>query len=128
MNRRDLLRLAAVGGVASVLSSGCTKYMQEGSGRARSEIEEADIAQLNESPSVWATQKYLDRMRKIDRSGPELNSVIELNPDVMIEALKFDDELKSKGSRGQLHGVPVLIKDNIATQYRMMSTSGCHMI
>src|SRR5258706_2000786 len=124
MNRRDLLRLAAVGGVASVLSSGCTKYMQEGSGRAGSEIEEAGIAQLNKSPSVWATQKYLDRMRKIDRSGPELNSVIELNPDAMIEALKFDDELKAKGSRGPLHGVPILVKDNIDTHDRMMTTAG----
>ena len=98
--------------------------MQEGSGSAPSEIEETDIARLNKSPSMWATQKYLDRMRKFDRSGPELNSVIELNPDAMIEALKFDDELKAKGSRGPLHGIPVLIKDNIDTHDRMTTTAG----
>ncbi|HEV8377311.1 MAG TPA: amidase family protein, partial [Tepidisphaeraceae bacterium] len=107
MNRRDLLRLAAVGGVASVLSSGCTKYMRQSSERARSDVEEADIARLSRSSSVALTQEYLERIGKIDKSGPALNSIIEVNPDALADARKLDDERKAKGPRGPLHGIPV---------------------
>jgi len=125
MNRRDLLRLAAVGGVASVLNSGCTKHMQESSGwSARSELEEAGIARLQNQTSLKATQEYLERIQKIDKSGPALNAVIELNPDAKADARKMDEERKAKGPRGPLHGIPVLIKDNIDTHDRMMTTAG----
>src|SRR6266568_3529679 len=124
MNRRDLLRLAAVGGVASVLSSGCTKYMQENSAGARSELEEAQIGQFQGQSSLAITQEYLQRIDKIDKSGPGLNAVIEVNPDAKAMARAMDKERKAKGSRGPLHGVPVLIKDNIDTHDRMMTTAG----
>src|SRR6266446_2435006 len=124
MNRRDLLRLAAVGGVASLLNSGCTKYMQESSGEARGDVEEADIARLGKSSSVALTREYLERIGRIDKSGPALNAVIELNPDALSDARKMDEERKSKGARGPLHGIPVLIKDNIDTRDRMMTTAG----
>src|SRR5258705_6229445 len=124
MNRRELLRLAAVGGVASLLNSGCTKYMQDSSGDARSDVEEADIARLGKSSSLAMTQGYLERIGRIDQSGPALNAVIEVNPDALSEARKMDEERKSKGARGPLHGIPVLIKDNIDTHDRMMTTAG----
>src|SRR5258706_8797176 len=124
MNRRDLLRLAAVGGVASVLSSGCTKYMQESSAGMGSELAEAHIDQLHGRSSVATTGEYLQRIGKIDKSGPALNAVMEVSPDALSDARKMDEERKVKGPRGPLHGVPVLIKDNIDTHDRMMTTAG----
>jgi amidase len=68
------------------------------------------------------TQAYLDRMNEIDKSGPAINSVIEVNPDAIAEAL--DRECKEKGRRGPMHGIPVLIKDNIDTADNMQTTAG----
>jgi amidase len=70
------------------------------------------------------TQAYLDRIAAIDKRGPALNSVIELNPDALSIATALDAERKAKGARGPLHGIPVLIKDNIDTADRMMTTAG----
>jgi amidase len=69
-------------------------------------------------------EKYLARIQEIDKTGPTLNSVIELNPDALQIADALDQELKSKGSRGPLHGIPVVIKDNIDTGDRMNTTAG----
>jgi amidase len=69
-------------------------------------------------------EKYLTRIAAIDKSGPRVNSVIETNPDALEIAEALDKERKEKGPRGQLHGIPVLIKDNIATADRMMTTAG----
>src|SRR3981081_22985 len=70
------------------------------------------------------TEKYLARIAEIDKSGPTVNSVIELNPDALQIADALDQERKSKGPRGPLHGIPVLIKDNIDTSDRMNTTAG----
>ena len=67
---------------------------------------------------------YLRRIEAIDRSGPTLRSVIEVNPDALAIADALDAERKAKGPRGPLHGIPVLIKDNIDTADRMMTTAG----
>lgn len=67
---------------------------------------------------------YLDRISEIDKDGPYLNSVIELNPDALEIADTFDEERKAGKTRGLLHGVPILIKDNIDTHDRMQTTSG----
>ena len=69
-------------------------------------------------------KKYLDRIDDIDKDGPKLNSVIEVNPDAMAIAEALDREHKEKGVRGPLHGIPILIKDNIDTADRMMTTAG----
>src|SRR6185437_15958531 len=66
----------------------------------------------------------LRRIDEIDRNGPTLKSVIELNPDALAIADALDAERKAKGPRGPLHGVPILIKDNIDTGDRMMTTAG----
>ncbi|MGC1618354.1 MAG: amidase [Candidatus Acidiferrum sp.] len=69
-------------------------------------------------------EKYLERIAAIDKSGPRVNSVIETNPDALEIAEALDKERKDKGPRGPLHGIPVLIKDNIATADKMQTTAG----
>jgi amidase len=70
------------------------------------------------------TQQYLARIDAIDQRGPAINAVIELNPDALAIAERFDAERKSGKLRGPLHGIPVLIKDNIDTADRMHTTAG----
>src|SRR4029077_1334168 len=69
-------------------------------------------------------KKYLARIEEIDRTGPTLRSVLEVNPDALSIARALDQERKAQGPRGPLHGIPVLIKDNIDTHDRMMTTAG----
>ena len=82
-------------------------------------LAEADIAALSarmasgELSSVRLSQGYLDRIAALDDSGPQLNAVIELNPDAIAEARALDEERKAGHVRGPLHGIPVLVKDNI---------------
>jgi amidase len=70
------------------------------------------------------TEKYLARIHQIDKAGPRLNAVIEINPDALTIADTLDQERKAKGARGPLHGIPILIKDNIDTGDRMNTTAG----
>ena len=94
------------------------------------ELEEADMRQLQKRMSEGSltarslTAQYLERIEAIDRRGPALNSVIELNPDALSIAASLDAERLAKGARGPLHGIPILIKDNIDTADRMMTTAG----
>jgi amidase len=74
--------------------------------------------------SQQLTQSYLERIDKLDRRGPSLGSVIETNPRALEIAAALDAERKAHGARGPLHGVPVLIKDNVETSDHMMSTAG----
>ena len=70
------------------------------------------------------TEWYLDRIARLDRDGPGLNAVIEVNPDALAIADALDVERRARGPRGPLHGIPVLLKDNIETGDRMMTTAG----
>ena len=70
------------------------------------------------------TEKYLARIQEIDKAGPKINSVIEVNPEALQIAEALDQERKVKGARGPLHGIPLLIKDNIDTGDRMSTTAG----
>ena len=70
------------------------------------------------------TESYIMRIGEIDRRGPSLRSVIELNPDAVEIAAELDKERRTKGPRGPLHGIPLLIKDNIDTADRMATTAG----
>jgi amidase len=94
------------------------------------ELEEATIIELQDGMKSGKftarslTEKYLARIQEIDRSGPGVNSVIETNPEALAIAGALDAERKSKGPRGPMHGIPVLIKDNIGTADRMMTTAG----
>jgi amidase len=94
------------------------------------ELDEVTVAELQDGMKAGKftarsiVQKYLERIEAIDKRGPALNSVIELNPDALAIADSMDAERKAKGPRGPMHGIPVLIKDNIGTADRMMTTAG----
>ena len=94
------------------------------------ELAEATVAQLQEWMRAGRytarslVQLYLEQIDYIDKSGPAINSVIELNPDALVIAETLDMERKERGARGPLHGIPVLIKDNIDTADRMKTTAG----
>jgi amidase len=94
------------------------------------ELDEITISELQEGMKSGRftarslVGKYSARIAEIDKGGPAVNSVIEMNPDAPAIADALDQERKTKGPRGPLHGVPVLIKDNIATADKMMTTAG----
>src|SRR6185503_506033 len=95
-----------------------------------SELDELTITDLQQGlqsgkyTSRALVEKYSDRITDIDKRGPGLYSVIEMNPDAERIAVALDRERKEKGPRSPLHGVPILLKDNIDTQDRMMTTAG----
>ena len=69
-------------------------------------------------------QGYLDRIEAIDKKGPQLNSIIQVNPDALEIAEMLDKELKDGNVRGPMHGVPIVLKDNIDTHDKMETTAG----
>jgi amidase len=94
------------------------------------EIEEMTIAQMQqlmERGDMTATSllgAYLERIEQLDRRGPELRSIIEVNPDAVTIAEQLDRERQQTGPRGPLHGIPILVKDNIDTADKMTTTAG----
>jgi amidase len=136
INRRNFLRLATLACVSpfsiSVLEARpeSANLLQQVRRVKSFGIEELTIAQLQEridrgqASAVSLTKKYLARIAAIDRRGPRLNAVIELNPDALSIASELDKERLAKGRRSPLHGIPVLIKDNIDTHDRMTTTAG----
>jgi amidase len=95
-----------------------------------SEIDELTIAELQEAMQAGRysargiAEMYLGRIAEIDKQGPSLNAVIELNPDALAIAEEMDKERKQNHIRGPMHGIPVLIKDNIDTADKMTTTAG----
>ncbi len=93
-------------------------------------VEEKPLSELaravaaGETSSVALTMAYIERIETIDRSGPRLNSVIVINPDALAQARALDAEHRAGRVRGPLHGVPVLIKDNIETADPIPTTAG----
>ena len=140
--RRSFLQAAVLGGTAATLTPihsafGAARLTSERAqpGAAASELkpfvlDEITIAELQEGMKSGKftarslVERYTARIETIDKQGPALNSVIELNPDALSIADALDQERKANGPRGPLHGVPILIKDNIATADRMMTTAG----
>ena len=94
------------------------------------ELEEITISELQDGMKSGKfsarslVESYAARIDEIDKSGPAVNAIIEMNPEALSIAEGLDQERKSKGPRGPLHGIPVLIKDNIDTADRMMTTAG----
>ena len=94
------------------------------------ELDEITITELQEGMKSGRftarslVEKYTARIEEVDKSGPALNAIIELNPDALGIADSLDRERKARGPRGPMHGIAVLIKDNIDTADRMMTTAG----
>jgi amidase len=126
-SRRHFLQCALAGGavaktaLAAPLSEGTVKPF---------DLDEVTINELQErmtSSKITAhslAERYLARIEEIDKKGPVLSSVIEVNPDALAIAEALDEERKEKGPRGPMHGIPVLIKDNIDTADKMATTAG----
>jgi len=125
-NRRQFLQLGAAG-VAALSVMRNVKAEGKTLPEPNTELNEITIAELQakmrsgEISAERLTRKYLERIKEID---PKLNSVIETNPDALDIAEQLDKERKSGRIRGALHGIPVLIKDNIDTADRMKTTAG----
>jgi len=134
-SRRSLLRNTLVAATGVALSPHFAGRHAAGSSGAAAvqssfDFEEADISALQKkmtSGEISArslTEAYLTRIAQIDQQGPRLSSVIELNPDALAIAEGLDKERREKGPRSPLHGIPVLVKDNIDTFDRMQTTAG----
>jgi amidase len=125
--RGFLARSAAATGALALLRSPMLRAAETS---ASPGIEEASLADLQERlrsgalTSSALTQVYLDRIEALDRRGPALRSVIEANPDALSIAQALDGERRERGPRGPLHGIPVLVKDNLDTADRMATTAG----
>lgn len=93
-------------------------------------IEEITIIQIQKAYQngdytiTELVQAYLDRIDEIDKNGPALNSILQINPDVMQIAQELDKEMKNGQIRGPMHGIPVVLKDNIDTHDKMNTTAG----
>ncbi len=134
--RRRFLRTSLVGGVSAAVLPALASARELAPqanlavGVRPFELDEATVADLQVALASGKftarslTEKYLARIEEIDRSRPGVNSVIEINPEALAIAEALDGERKSKGARGPLHGIPVLIKDNIDTADRMQTTAG----
>ena len=116
--------------IACVLTAGAVGRIGSATQIPPFDLEEASIADLQQrmqsgrETSHSIVEKYLARIDAIDRHSPGLHSVIETNPEALAIADQLDAERKSRGPRGPLHGIPILIKDNIATADRMETTAG----
>ena len=135
MKRRTFFKNAAIGGgtIALLPLGACVQpstSFNSSTNYSEFEFNETTIAQLQEKmksgalTSVEITQKYLERIDQINWNGPQLRAVIEINPEALDIARKMDSERKSGKVRGPIHGIPILIKDNIDTGDKMQTTAG----
>ena len=136
-SRRSFLETSLIGAVTSVAIpalAGARAMAPTPSPRAAQvpafELDEVTIAELQQGMKSGKysahsiAEKYLARIDALDKKGPAINALIELNPDVLAIADAVDKERKSGRVRGPLHGIPILIKDNIDTADKMMTTAG----
>jgi amidase len=135
-NRRQFLQTGLLGAAAAAAlptdsAAAANEAGKKGTGGvAPFELDEMTIADLQQAMKSGKESahslaaKYLARIEAIDKQGPALNSVIEVNPDALKIAAALDQERTGKGPRGPLHGISILLKDNIDTADRMHTTAG----
>jgi amidase len=146
MDRRKFVTVGAVAGTAALTGKPLRAEVVErstdpalGNGTkafrvAPFELEEATLADLQsrmasgQTTAHAITQAYINRINELDRAGPRLHHVIEVNPDALSIAATLDRERKAGRVRGPLHGIPVLVKDNIDTADRMTTTAGSYAL
>jgi amidase len=134
--RRRFLQTSLLGGMSAALLPGMAVTHEPATlpqfpAEVRPfELDEATISDLQAAMASGKlsarslTEKYLARIEAIDQHGPAVNSVIEVNPEALSMADRLDRERAEKAPRGPLHGIPVLLKDNIETSDRMSTTAG----
>jgi amidase len=125
MDRRDFLKIATA---APLAAAACSSVAQDF--LSDFELDEATVSSLQAGmqSGKWSarsiTQLYIDRINKLNRSGPDLEAIIEVSPEALKIAEGLDAERKSGQSRGLMHGIPVLLKDNINTLAPLTTTAG----
>src|SRR5450830_392458 len=126
MQRRDFVRLGLAATAATATSTlAATPKGSPGSSLLEAgALEQQAAMQAGRITSLALVDQYLARIAAIDKAGPRLNAIIELNPDARDIARALDAERRAGKLRGPLHGIPVLIKDNIATADRMSTSAG----
>ncbi len=127
VNRRDFLKTGAAAASVATLGGSKAKGRTQVSAFAHAGGDIASLQARMESGEVTSeqlTRLYLERVEDIDRSGPTLRSVIETNPDALKIARDFDRERAAGQVRGPMHGIPVMVKDNLDTADKMMTTAG----
>lgn len=134
MKRRLFVTNGVLAGIslATLPLTSCRFSPQSGNNDKKSleNLDELTIPELQEKVKsgvltyVGLTRIYLKRIQEIDKSGPGLNTIIELNPDALAIAESMDKEFKAGKSRGPMHGIPILIKDNIDSGDKMQTTAG----
>src|SRR5438874_9507847 len=135
MDRRDFIRngalaAAVIAGAKQAHASPTSVGGEENGTASPFELEEKTIADLQkmmsggQMSSRQITLRYLARIEQLNKRGPALHAVIETNPDALAIAAALDAERKATGPRGPMHGIPVLVKDNIDTHDRMTTTAG----
>jgi amidase len=132
MNRRQFLGTTVAGGLSASVATPSLGTIGAPVDRLVDDFELAEITvpELDAAFEAgrWSarqvTELYLSRIEAVDRSGPRINAVIEVNPDAIAIAETLDRERRNGRIRGPLHGVPILIKDNIDTADRMQTTAG----
>jgi amidase len=122
MQRREFLLISGTGALTVATASARTADSFAHGEATITQLQQRLAAGRLSARSLVAA--YLQRIEAIDRAGPKLNSVIELNPDALKIAGEMDRERKAGHARGPLHGIPILLKDNIATADRMQTTAG----
>jgi len=131
MDRRTLLLASAASGAAAWLA-GCRTEPRPAALKLPGAFELEELTLMDLAAGLgqgkWTSSKlaelYLGRIEEVDRKGPLLNAVVEVNPDAMSLARQLDLERKDNHLRGPLHGIPILIKANIETSDRMATTAG----
>jgi len=129
LTRREVLKLSALAGAGASLA-GMARSLPAAAAATPGDFNEATITQLQagmagrQFRSIDLVNFYLARIGTLDQKGPTVNSVIELNPDARTIAQALDAERQSGQVRGPLHGVPVLLKDNIDTHDGMQTAAG----
>ena len=127
LSRRDVLKLGA-GAVAGAAALSVVRSLPAAA--APTNLNEMTVAQMQASmashqlSSLDLVNYYLTRIKTIDQAGPTVNSVIEVNPDAVAIAQSLDAERKAGHVRGPLHGIPVLLKDNVDTGDKMQTAAG----
>ncbi len=134
MNRRRFLHTGVMAGAMLTASRAHARqpfnFSQSSSMSAKFELEEATVADLQSGMANGKytarriVEQYLARIEAVDKGAAGLNSVIELNPDALDIADTLDRERRAGRVRGKLHGIPVLLKDNIDTHDKMTTTAG----
>lgn len=130
LTRRDVLRLGALAGAGASLAPLVTSSIGAAAATAPSDLSEMSITQLQgllasgHVTSISLVNFFLARIQSLDQSGPTVNSVIEVNPDAKSIAVALDAERRAGRVRGPLHGIPILLKDNIDTGDRMQTAAG----